>query len=697
MKLTFIFATIFCCLFITLSGQNIDSLKLLFSHEKDELRKTEIALEIASVFDATPVKTDSILPFIKVFEEFLNSHPKHKLAPKVKYFIGSTFYHSDSAKMFSILEEVSKEAIAIQDTATFAKALMQRAAKMRVMSMTYKAIELLSGGMKYIERSNSNIGTLYKNRFSSILSSNYIKLGRFDDALRYALIAESMAMQSEDEKLLLRACFNLSTIYGNLSSEEKQLTSGVERDRYKKLAHDIMVKAFDLCKDKPMSRFKGISAYNLGVFYSLDSQYVKAKYYLNEAIRIGIALPYKELLFNAYDVFAQDYLIRQQLDSANIYINYGEKLAEELQYPFHQISAGFNRGKYFLLNSELEKARSKVLFYLKYAQEKVLKDKERSLYDLLYQIEEKTGNYKLALEYFQKKEELIKQIAGEKNIKRIELLQAQFNHEKQKNKIQELEKEKYLQELKITRKNRFIWLAILLGLLMSLFVYYKNREKVLVAQKKSLNTQQKLLRMQLNPHFLFNTLNSIQQFIYLKKEPKIVADYLSKFSQLVRRILQNSKEDFISLGVEIDFLKDYMDLQQLRFDSPFIYKINVDESLDIDEVVIPPMFTQPFVENSIEHGNLEKVSEGIIEINFLQKKEILEIVIKDNGIGIDKTQFKLKNDKHRSLATKITYDRLQSMKPKMKRKSKLEIIDLSNFGNKITGTQVKLNLPLLYK
>jgi LytS/YehU family sensor histidine kinase len=166
---------------------------------------------------------------------------------------------------------------------------------------------------------------------------------------------------------------------------------------------------------------------------------------------------------------------------------------------------------------------------------------------------------------------------------------------------------------------------------------------------------------------------------------------------LVRRILQNSREDFISLGVEIDFLRDYMDLQQLRFDTPFKYKINVDETLDVNDVLIPPMFTQPFVENSIEHGNLEKISEGIIEIDFLQKNGILEIVIKDNGIGIDKTQFKLKNDKHRSLATKITYDRLKAMKPKMKRKSKLEIIDLSNFDNKITGTQVILNLPLLYK
>jgi tetratricopeptide (TPR) repeat protein len=688
---------IFCCFFNTISGQNPDSLKVLFFNEKNEEKKVEYALAIVEKFDATPVKIDSILPYVKTFEDFIESHPKHALNPKVKYFIGASYYLTDTARMFSILEEVSNEAIVLKDTVIFAKALIQRASKLRVLSKPYKANELLTSGMQFIEGSNSDTGRYYRNRFSSLMSTNYINLGQFEDALKYALIAESMAIKSNDEELLLRAYFNLGRIYGELCSEEKQLVSKVERERYKVLAHDIMVKSYNLCQGKPMSRMSGISTYNLGVFYSIDSQYVKSKIYLKEAIRIGIELPYKELLFNAYDVVSEDYLIEGKLDSAEIYINRIEKLADELQYPFHQISAGFTRGKYYLLNNQYEKARSTALFYLKFAQDNDLIDKERTLYNLLYEIEEKAGNYKLALAYFKQKEALAKQIAGDESIQKIELLQAQFNHEKQKNQIEKLEKEKYLQELKITRKNRLIGLAILLGLLLSIFIYYKNRERVILAEKKNLAAQQKLLRMQLNPHFLFNTLNSIQQFIYQKKEPKIVADYLSKFSQLVRRILQNSKEDFITLGVEIDFLTDYMDLQQLRFDTPFKYKINVDENLEVNEVLIPPMFTQPFVENSIEHGNLEKISEGIIEIDFLEKNGILEIIIKDNGVGIDKTQFKLKNDKHRSLATKITYERLKAMKPKMKMKSKLEIIDLSNLDNKITGTQVILNLPLLYK
>ena len=677
-------------------AQNVDSLKALFSQEEDFLKKVDHALKIADAFDGSVIKVDSIQSYLPLFEDFVKQYPKSDLALEARYYLGASHYYSNPDLMFTKLDEITNEAAVRNDTAVYVKSLYLRAAKMRVLSMPNEAIALLKKGVRFMEGSSSHSAQFYKNKFATLMGTNYILLGNYEIALKHALTAQKTAIQLDDDRLLLRAYFKLSAIYGNLSSEEKQLVSKVERERYKVLAEDVMIKAFEHCKNMPVSRSTGISAYNLGVFYSIDSQFVKSKIYLDEAMRIGRVLPYEELLFNVYDVLAADFLTANQLDSAEVYIDRSEALAEKMNYPFHQISAGGNRSRLLWLQKRPQQAREVALKFLEMAKDKELKDKERALYELLYLIEEDTGNFQRALEYYKKKVALATEIAGVENIEKIEQLRAQYNHERQQSEIEKLEKEKAQQALRLSNKNRWIAIAVLLGVLMSLMIYYRNREKISKAREKTLEAQQKLLRMQLNPHFLFNTLNSIQQFIYLKEEPRTVADYLSKFSHLMRQILQNSQKDLIELRTEIDFLKDYLDLQKLRFDTPFRYEIEVDDDLDVDDVLIPPMFTQPFVENSIEHGNLDKISQGTVKIQFAKKSNGLEIVIEDNGVGIDKTQFKLRNEKHRSLATKITYERIQNMMPVMKKNTHLEILDLSSIDEQITGTQVRLNFPLIY-
>ena len=454
--------------------------------------------------------------------------------------------------------------------------------------------------------------------------------------------------------------------------------------------------AYDFCKDKEISRSKGIATYNLALYYSVNEDYEKSLTLLNEAIAIGKGLSWHRLLFNAYDVLSADMYETGKKDSSYFYMEKAHLLAEEMNSPYHILSSQINYGNYYMLEGDFVKARKHCHSALKISKERSFIAKQATIYDLLHEIEQMAGNHKYALEYYKRNRHLKDSISGEKHLKQINALKAKYDHAQQNTQIEKLKKDSILQKQKIERKNIIIFISILTGFFLSCLIYLLYREKTLKAQKRELTAQQKLLRSQLNPHFLFNALSSIQQYIYLQKEPKLVADYLAKFSRLTRRILHNSTQELIELNEEIDFLKDYMDLQKLRFDVPFEYNIHVDNELLDDEVKIPPMFTQPFIENSIEHGILNKKEKGKIDIHITKSKSQIQIELSDNGIGIEKSKFEKKNHQHRSIAINLTKDRLKAFDKKLRKKTELIIKDLSGIDETITGTKVTLKLPILY-
>ena len=148
----------------------------------------------------------------------------------------------------------------------------------------------------------------------------------------------------------------------------------------------------------------------------------------------------------------------------------------------------------------------------------------------------------------------------------------------------------------------------------------------------------KSLRSQMNPHFIFNALNSVNSFIASSDE-RAANTYLSDFSQLMRSVLENSEEDFIPLAKEIELLELYVQLEHMRFKNKFDYAITVDESLQLSEFVIPPMLLQPYVENAVWHGLRYKEDKGLLEIHFAQiDPETVSITISDDGIGRKKSK-----------------------------------------------------------
>ena len=219
-------------------------------------------------------------------------------------------------------------------------------------------------------------------------------------------------------------------------------------------------------------------------------------------------------------------------------------------------------------------------------------------------------------------------------------------------------------------------------------------KKVLEIEKQVFDLEQKALRLQMNPHFIFNSLNSIQSFIINNDSDKATL-YLAKFAQLMRLILSNSREPFVPVKDEIKALIYYMDIENLRFDNKFDYKINVDPDIDDDFIGIPPMVIQPYVENAILHGIIHKHERGKITIDLNLKSETLFCVVEDDGVGREKAM-EIKNQsglKHQSRGMIITKERLEILNKQVKGRISVNVVDLRDSNGNPCGTRVEIIIP----
>lgn len=219
--------------------------------------------------------------------------------------------------------------------------------------------------------------------------------------------------------------------------------------------------------------------------------------------------------------------------------------------------------------------------------------------------------------------------------------------------------------------------------------------RMLTVEKQLLEIQQKALRLQMNPHFIFNSLNSIQSFI-LTRDVDMAINYLSRFSQLMRLILANSRESVIALADEIKAITLYLEIEKLRFDNRFDYNINLDPKIDEDFTGIPPMILQPYVENAIIHGLMHKTTPGHIRIAFEKNGKSLLCTITDDGVGRERA---IEIKKESGLSTKsrgmtITNERLEILSQNADEKFSVRIIDLKDAAGLAVGTRVELTIPI---
>jgi len=216
-------------------------------------------------------------------------------------------------------------------------------------------------------------------------------------------------------------------------------------------------------------------------------------------------------------------------------------------------------------------------------------------------------------------------------------------------------------------------------------------------QQQAIGLEMQALRAQMSPHFIFNSLNSINRFI-LQNNKAQASEYLTKFSKLVRLILQNSQAALIPLESELDALKLYLELEAVRFDDQFEYKIIIDNDLDSDMLKVPPLIIQPYAENAIWHGLMHKEEKGHLEIDLFQCDKVLCCKITDDGIGRQKAaELKSKSaSTHKSMGMRITADRIAILQQKKQIDTTIQIRDLILPDGSAGGTEVLLKIPVIY-
>ncbi|MGX7668829.1 tetratricopeptide repeat-containing sensor histidine kinase [Flavobacterium pedocola] len=261
-------------------------------------------------------------------------------------------------------------------------------------------------------------------------------------------------------------------------------------------------------------------------------------------------------------------------------------------------------------------------------------------------------------------------------------------------KIRQLEQEKALKDELIAKKNTFnyvlmgslLLLLLLVGLIVKALYSIKTKNKEIALQS---------LRREMNPHFIFNSLNSVNQFISQNKELE-ANKYLTSYSHLMRNMMENSNKDFISLSNEIEQLKKYLDLEHLRFQDKFEYQIVVDDSLDTETTLVPNMLIQPHLENAIWHGLRYRETKGLLLLKFELNRGKVSVIVDDNGIGLtESAALKTRNQKvHQSRGVTNTKERISLLNELYKTNIDFSITE-KNSGT--TGTLVILIFPLLDK
>ena len=211
-------------------------------------------------------------------------------------------------------------------------------------------------------------------------------------------------------------------------------------------------------------------------------------------------------------------------------------------------------------------------------------------------------------------------------------------------------------------------------------------------QQQAIELEMQALRAQMNPHFIFNCLSSINHFI-LKNESETASDYLTKFSRLIRMVLNNSKNPLINLEEELEMLRLYLDLEKLRFNNSFDYRVSFYNHFDISSIFIPPLLLQPFAENAIWHGLMNKKGQGMLEVSFELDSNVLNCYITDNGIGRQKAEtLKSKSaEKQKSMGMQITADRL-ALFNNDNEQTIFSVEDLVDADRQPAGTKVTLKI-----
>ena len=369
-------------------------------------------------------------------------------------------------------------------------------------------------------------------------------------------------------------------------------------------------------------------------------------------------------------------------------INESLSLIEEYNIEGLRVTAYTNAAKVYLQNNDIEKAEYYATNSLKLNEALNSLSTKNSALGTLANVYAQKEDYKNALITYKKHVVLRDSLINVDRKLEISRKEIQYEADKDRAISQiEIERQKSIKNASIIGSSGLI-LASIIG-----FVLYRRKQAAVSISKeaefnaKVSDTELKVLRSQMNPHFIFNSLNSIGDYI-LKNDTQSASDYLSKFAKLMRLTLENSEKKEILLSEDISLLRTYMDIERKRFNNKFNYTINVDSDLDAENILVPPMILQPFIENSIIHGLSQKDDVGLVKISFKTDEHMLICSVDDNGVGRKNFDSNKTDSNNKSMGMAITKSRIEIINKLKNTNGNIEIID------KPEGTRIDVSLPM---
>ncbi|WP_108245469.1 tetratricopeptide repeat-containing sensor histidine kinase [Muricauda brasiliensis] len=318
-------------------------------------------------------------------------------------------------------------------------------------------------------------------------------------------------------------------------------------------------------------------------------------------------------------------------------------------------------------------------------------------YEKMSDLENAKGDFKKAYESYKKASEYEKEISSATNLRYMNDIIVRYENDKKNSQIAVLAKENEIVRLRLKKNQTTLLVSALIVGLISSILYILYRQYQSKNEKRVLTLEQQMLRSQMNPHFLFNSLNSIKLYI-INNEQKNAVHYLNKFSKLVRKILEASSQKEIPLSEELGTMELYMNIENIRFSNEIDFKIEVEKNINIDNIKIPSLTLQPFLENSLWHGLSPKEGEKKIKINVKHKdRGHVTIEIVDNGVGRTMAELNKENRvlKRKSLGIRITKERLANFAKDYQNKFDVDILDLFDENGDPIGTKVVLDIPTI--
>jgi tetratricopeptide (TPR) repeat protein len=487
-------------------------------------------------------------------------------------------------------------------------------------------------------------------QFNNELGVLQLEIGNTLDALMYFSRSIENANQVKDYLTLAKAYLNSGKCYkdqGNLQEAKKNYKKSIE----------LYQQEGDLLGLSFAHRVIGVAFRQAGDFYRAEENLIKALKYQENKQRF-------DLQTETYLELGRLKLTQKRSQEANSFLLLG--LNRSMQYNQAYLQNLFYQT--LAENYASQKNFDKAFYYLQRYTD--FSDSSKNIVDKT-KIAELSELYKVE----QRERIIVEQGASiAKQQKEAELTRVHIENS--------------------TLRNNFIIYFVIGLLVISILVIYLVINRLKHTKLKQLQREaemnQTLLRTQMNPHFIFNAMSVIQSYIY-DNDVKNSTKFLVNFSRLMRLILENSPKEFIPIETEKEILEKYLQIQKLRFEDRFDFDIFVEDQLFEDGAVLPPMITQPFIENAIEHGQLHTVEGGFIHIYFRKDGDYLSIQIEDNGIGRKAADKNKKSAEHKSMAMKITDDRIQNLNEKYKSNGYLELEDFDKL--KETGTLVRICLP----